>query len=524
MLCLLLPQNFWATSNNIMEKKFRIALVASEVAPFSKTGGLADVTGSMPKIFAEMGNEVVVLTPFYEKIIDPVKNNLKLIASDFLIPVNEKKKIKISLWQGEIEKNLPIYFIGNKKYFSRNNRLYGSSHENSRFALFDFAVLEILKKINFQPEIIHCHDWHTGLIPFLLKEHPLYANDRFFSKTATVFTIHNLAFQMGSNWWEIPPEKRDPGTDKLPPLHTEAMEKINFAKRAIIFSDAINTVSEKYAEELLTSEFGQGLEKCLQRRQKDFFGIINGIDYSVFNPAIDKNIYFNYDWDKLRRKRKNKVALQKELGLEENPSIPLISLASRLAEQKGYNLVIESLETLLKLPIQMVIIASGGKDGKKYVEIFKKIAKKYSKKFSFITPYTDEMASKVYAGSDILLMPSRFEPCGLSPLISLRYGTIPVVHQTGGLAETIEDFDAKTGKGNGFVFKSYTKEEFLMALARALENFKYEKVWEHLVWKSMKQSFSWEIPAKKYIALFKKAKRNKQMLCQNVKCQMSNVK
>ncbi len=495
-----------------MKQKFRIAVVASEVAPFSKTGGLADVTGSLPKVFAEMGNEVAVFTPFYGKIIDPVRHNLKLVASDFFIPVGKRRKVRISLWQGEIEKNLPVYFIENKKYFSKHSRLYGSSHENSRFAMFDFAVLEILKKINFQPDIIHCHDWHTGLIPYLLRKHPLFANDKFFAKTAAVFTIHNLAFQMGSNWWEIPPDQRDSGTDKLPPLHSQKIENINFAKRAILFADALNTVSEKYAEELLTPDFGQGLEKYLQRRRKDFFGIINGIDYSVFNPAIDKNVYFSYDWDKLRRKRKNKIALQKELGLEENPAVPLLGLASRLAEQKGYNLVIETLHILLKLPLQIVIIASGGKDGKEYAEFFKKIAKKNPKKFSFITPYTDEQASKVYAGSDMLLMPSRFEPCGLSPLISLRYGSIPVVHETGGLAETITNFDPKTGRGNGFVFKSYTKEDFLIALVRALENYKYEKVWEHLVWKSMKQSFSWEIPAKKYIALFRKALKNKQKI------------
>jgi starch synthase len=491
-----------------MKKNLKIAVVASEVAPFSKTGGLADVTGSLPKTFSQMKNEVVILTPFYEKIIDAKKHNLKLVENDFPILLDKKHKIKISLWQGNLTPGLPVCFIGNKKYFSKHHRLYGSSRENSRFALFDFAVLEVLKKINFQPDVLHCHDWHAGLIPYLLKKHPAWSIDSFFKNTATVFTIHNLAFQMGRNWWEAQPEKKESGDD-LPSLHSPAMENVNFAKRGILFADALNTVSEKYAEELLTPEFGQGLEKYLNRRRQDFFGIINGIDYSVFNPALDKNIYVNYDWDSLRRKKRNKLALQKELGLEEKADIPLIGLASRLAEQKGYNLIIETLDTLQKLPLQIVIIASGGKDGKEYADIFKKIAKKYSKKFAFITPYTDEQASKVYAGTDMLLMPSRFEPCGLSPLISLRYGSIPIVHETGGLAETITNFNPKTGKGNGFVFKSYTKEEFLIALARALENFKYEKIWEHLVWQSMKQSFSWEIPAKKYIALFRKALQNK---------------
>ncbi len=495
-----------------MKKNLKIAVVAAEVAPFSKTGGLADVTGSLPKVFHEMKNEVVVITPFYGKTIDPKKYSLTPVEKNFFITLDGKQKVKISLWRGEIEKNLPVYFVEYNKYFSRKQNLYGSTHENSRFAFFDYAVLEVLKKINFQPDIIHCHDWHAGLIPYLLKNDPVYVKDKFFSDTATVFTIHNLAFQMGGNWWDPPPEKRDSGASNLPKIHSKAMEKINFAKRAIIFSDAVNTVSEKYAEELLTPEFGQGLEKFLGRREKDFFGITNGIDYEVFNPAIDKNVYTNYDWDSLWRKRKNKLALQKELGLEEAADVPLVSLASRLAEQKGYNLVIESLDTLLKLSLQIVIIASGGKDGKEYADVFKKIAKKHPKKFSFITPYTEEQASKVYAGSDMLLMPSRFEPCGLSPLISLRYGTIPIVHETGGLAETITNFNPKTGKGNGFVFKNYTREEFLIALISALENFKYEKIWEHLVWQSMKQSFSWEIPAQKYLALFKRAMRNRKQI------------
>ncbi len=493
-----------------MKKKLKIAIVASEVSPFSKTGGLADVTGSLPKVFSGMGHEVVVLTPFYEKAIDTNAFRLKPASEDFAIQVGKKSKTKISLWQGSIEQGPPVYFIGNKKYFSKHQRLYGSTHENSRFAFFDFAVLETLKKINFQPDIIHCHDWHTGLIPFLLKKDPVYSAEDFFKNTATVFTIHNLAFQMGSNWWDVPAERRDPGDTNLPPLHSKSLEKINFAKRGIIFADSLNTVSEKYAEELLTPEFGQGLEKIIQKRQKDFFGIINGIDYSVFNPKLDKNIHVNYDWDSLHRKKRNKLSLQKELGLEEKAEIPLVGLASRLAEQKGYNLVIESLDILLRLSLQIVVIASGGKDGKEYSDAFKKIASKYPKKFAFITPYTEEQASRVYAGSDMLLMPSRFEPCGLSPLISLRYGSIPIVHETGGLAETIRNFNPANDQGNGFVFKSYTKEDFLVALARAVENYKYEKVWEHLVWRSMKQSFSWEIPAEKYLALFRLALRNRK--------------
>jgi starch synthase len=493
-----------------MKKQLKIALIASEVAPFSKTGGLADVTGSLPKAFFEFGHKVIVLTPFYEKAIDLKKFHPNLVKENIPLQVDKTNKIKFSFLKENLIDGLPIFFIGNKKYFSKHHRLYGSNHENARFMLFDLAALETLKILDFKPDIVHCHDWHTGLIPYFLKK-GFFCDDPFFKETATVFTIHNLTFQMGKNWWEVPPNKQDSGTTELPAFASRNLENINFAKRGILYSDTLNTVSEKYAEELLTPESGQGLEKYLKRRQENFFGITNGIDYSVFNPALDKNVYANYDWDSLRRKKINKLALQKELKMEGKADIPLLSLASRLTEQKGYNLVIESLDILLKQNLQIVVIASanGGKDSKEYVDIFRKVAKKYPKKFSFITPYTEEMASKVYAGSDLLLMPSRFEPCGLSPLISLRYGTIPIVHETGGLAETIVNFNPRTKTGNGFVFKSYTKEDFLIALTRAIENFKYEKVWEHLVWKSMKQSFSWEIPAKKYVALFRKAIQNR---------------
>jgi len=241
---------------------------------------------------------------------------------------------------------------------------------------------------------------------------------------------------------------------------------------------------------------------------RDLYGIINGIDYTIYNPAYDKKIKYPYDWNSLRRKKKNKLLLQKKVGLEENPDTPLIGLVNRLTEQKGFNLIMENIDILMRLPLQMVIVGSGYRE---YVLFFRKMARKYPKKIGIYTPFTEEMASKVYAGSDMFLMPSRFEPCGLSQLISLRYGSIPIVHETGGLSDTITNFSPKTRKGNGFVFRQFNGADFLVALTRALENYKYSQTWEHLTWRAMQQTYSWVLPAKKYVRLFSIAIKNKKI-------------
>lgn len=311
---------------------------------------------------------------------------------------------------------------------------------------------------------------------------------------------------MAGNWWAEEHIRADDGKND-PTKKMSLVPHLNFTKRAILNADLISTVSERYAEEITTPEFGQGLDKYIRQRKKDLYGIINGIDYTVYNPAYDKKIEYPYDWNSLRRKKKNKLVLQKKVGLEENPETPLIGLVNRLTEQKGFNLIMENIDILMRLPLQMVIVGSGYRE---YVLFFKKMARKYPKKIGIYTPFTEEMASKVYAGSDMFLMPSRFEPCGLSQLISLRYGSIPIVHETGGLSDTITNFSPKTRKGNGFVFKQFHGADFLVALTRALENYKYSQTWEHLTWRAMQQTYSWELPAKKYVRLFNIAIKNKK--------------
>jgi starch synthase len=472
-----------------------IISVSAEVSPFSKTGGLGDVANALPKALSKLGHKVIMITPFYGfirdqglKIEELGKDKIKI--GDQTYPVVFRKT--------DLNFEIPVYFIYNRDLFSRS-KIYAYPDNNLRFLFFDLAVIKLIKKFNLKANVIHCHDWHTGLIPNYIKLE--YKNDPTFKKTSCVFTIHNLPFQFGHDWWKIPPKHQDSGKG-LPPTTPKKIEHINFTKRAILNADIINTVSERYANEILTPEFGQGLEKILNKRKKDLYGIVNGIDYTVFNPAFDQNVYYNYDWNSLDRKKKNKLCLQKELRMEQNADIPVIGLVHRLTEQKGFDLIMQIMPLLTKTPLQIVIVGSGGKD---YLKYFKKAAKEYPRQVAIHSPFTEKMASKVYAGSDMFLMPSRYEPCGISQLISLRYGSIPIVRETGGLSDTISNFNPKTGRGNGFVFSAYTKEHLLIAITRALENYKYPKVWEHLTWQAMRMSYSWEIPAKKYVRLYQLA-------------------
>jgi len=470
-------------------------MVSPEISPYAKTGGLGDVANALPKALAQFKQEVSLAMPFYGFIKDQ-KIKIKELAKDSIILL--KKKYPVSYFQTKFSPEIPLYFIYNHQFFSRG-KLYGYNDDNLRFLFFNLAVLKMIKLLNLKIDIIHCHDWHSGLIPNFLN---VRCKDKQLSKIATLYTIHNLPFQFQEDWWKVPKKYVDNGRGYPKINNLSNIKYINFAKRAIRNADIINTVSERYAKEILTPKFSQGLGKILNERKKDIFGIINGIDYTVFNPAFDKNIPYNYDWNSLHKKKKNKIALQKELGLEVNPNVPLIGLVHRLTEQKGFDLILEIINYLLKQNLQIVVVGSGDKS---YIKSFKKLARKKPKSIAIYSPFTEKMASWVYAGSDIFLMPSRYEPCGISQLISMRYGSIPIVHETGGLSDTISNFNPRTGKGNGFKFSSYTKEDLLVAITRALENFKYSKAWEHLTWQAMRLSYSWELPAKKYITLYKRA-------------------
>ncbi|HNX10530.1 MAG TPA: glycogen/starch synthase [bacterium] len=482
-----------------MAQKLRIVHIASEVAPYSKTGGLGDVSRSLPKAIKRLGHEVIAITPFYGQIIDPKKNHLKLILSNVKIYLNSEEEIEVNYWQGYLMDDLPIYFIENKKYFSRKKNLYGSSHENVRFLIFDVAALKLLSLLKFKADIIHCHDWQTGLIPYYLKTDFRYSKT--LKKAKTIYTIHNLAFQLGHNWWEIPVEDRDYGKKKIPHISNPVIETINFAKRAILSADIINTVSEQYRNEIMTKHFGQDLHRILKNREERLFGIINGIEHHAYNPEIDKSLAKNYNYKKPQGKAENKKALQRKAGLALEPRTPLFCATSRLTFQKGFDLILSLMKQLLKDDVQFVFMGDGEKQ---YIKEIKHLNKLHPKKVVWL-PFNEKIENLMYAGSDFFLLPSVYEPCGINQLKAMRYGCIPVVREVGGLYDTVSNYNPGTSQGTGFTFKGNDQYSLYGAMVRALENYKDQKSWNALVAKVMQISSSWEIPAKKYIKLYRKA-------------------
>jgi len=487
----------------MLNPKLKIASISAEVHPFSKTGGLADVARSLPKALKRLGHEVIVVTPFYAQHIDIKKYNLKKIESDISIIIDNKHKEKVSFWQSYLMEDLPIYFIENEKYFSRRSELYGSSHENARFLLFDLAALKLLIKLKFRADIIQCHDWHTGLIPYFLKRD--FASSEILKNAASVFTIHNLTFQFGSNWWEVPPKKRDHGRNSLPPFNDPDLENINFAKRAILNTDAINAVSEQYAKEIMQRSFGQDLHRILKNRSSRVFGIVNGIDYRDYNPHNDPGLHRNYDWHNFKIKRKNKLSVQKHYGLPQNEKIPLLCMTSRIAEQKGFDLIRDVGDIIFRFNLQMIIMGDGDD---KLIADLNKIQRDHPDKMVY-TRFDSKRETSLYAASDFILIPSRFEPCGLTQLKAMRYGCVPITRYIGGYVDTVYNYNPRNGAGNGFVFTIYDSRAMIVAIAQALECYRRKNEWYKLVKKVMSKSYSWEYPARKYIELFRTAMENK---------------
>ena len=478
-------------------KSLFVIHVASEVYPFTKTGGLADVARSLPKALNDLGHEIAIFTPYYAKL-DYSPHDLEEIITDLKIPLPAGGTITASVWRGWLQANLPVYLIAQPDYFGRKRGIYGDPKDNQRFYVFNVAVLEAMRRLKLNPDVLHCHDWHAGLLPYLLRN----GYRKLYPKLRTVFTIHNLSFQFGHNWWEVPLELKDNGRCSLPKWsNVNAWERLNFDKRAIMTADAITTVSEQYLEEILTKDFGNDLHRILINRHDHLFGIINGLDYHDYNPATDPGLVANYTVDNLDGKYENKRYLQKFYGLRESPNIPIIGMVSRLTEQKGFDLLLEIIDPLLRLDVQLVTFGGGSQE---YVQAIKRAAKRFPTKCAAHLEFDVAQATQHYAGSDMFLMPSRFEPCGLGQLISLRYGSVPIVRSTGGLADTIVDYNPITRRGNGFVFHTYDSRDMLVAITRAITNFKYQDNWRKLVEYGMRQSFSWQVPAKKYVTIYRR--------------------
>ena len=485
-------------------KKLKIVSISAEVAPFSKSGGLADVARSLPKALKRLGHDVMVITPLYGQAIDKKAHNLKLVYNHVKVYLNSKEAVRINYWQGYLLPNLPVYFVENHKYFPVRKALYGSTHENARFMVFDVAALKLISLLKYEADIVHCHDWHTGLIPFYLKTDFRYSKT--LCKAKTVFTIHNLAFQLGHNWWETPARKKDYGRKRLPHLSHPDIEHVNFAKRAILSADIINTVSEQYREEIMTKKFGQDLHRILKNREDKLYGILNGIDYNAYNPDNDPGLAKNYNYEKLHRKVVNKEHVQKLFKLPVNRKIPLFCTTSRVTFQKGFELLLKIGEPLLRLDLQFIVIGAGDKN---YITQLLKLAKRFPRRLVVIPSHeqNQKYETLVYAGADFFLLPSHHEPCGINQLIAMRYGCIPIVRKVGGLYDTVENYNPATNRGSGFVFSQFEQYALYGAIVRGLEVYKMKNVWRGLVVRAMQESNSWEIPARNYVSLYRQAMR-----------------
>jgi starch synthase len=482
-----------------MKKPLKILFVTTDLEPFCKAGGLGEVSRSLPEALRRSGADVRIVLPLHG-IIDEKRHGF-FVEEGLSAPLSGEN-IAFRVKEGKLASGLPVFFIDKHKYFGSRSRLYGYADENFRYAFFCQAVLEtLLSWDDWTPDVIHCNDWHTGLIPNLLRTE--YAEKEKLQGVRTLFTIHNLTFQSGTDWWTVRRRDRDDGKGSPGPwLLGPKLRSINFAKRGIVHADMVNTVSERYAQEVMQKDFGQDLHAILLEKYQrgQFVGIVNGIDYREYNPETDPGLACRYSMDHFENKYKNKLYLQKQYGLKVSKDIPLLGMVTRITEQKGFDLLMEIIDPLLKLDLQLVIVGDGDQ---RYKNFFSKLSKKNPSKVVAHLKFERHHVTQIYAASDMFLMPSRFEPCGLGQMISLRYGSVPIVRETGGLGDTIKDFDPRSGKGNGFTFRAYDSFEFFETIVRAVETFKYGEPWRRIVTGGMHESFSWEVPAQKYKLLYK---------------------
>lgn len=473
----------------------KILFAASECVPFIKTGGLADVVGSLPKYFDKKKYDVRVMLPKYMCMKQEWKDKMEY-KTHFYLDLSWRKQY-VGILEMELD-GITFYFIDNEYYFAGPTP-YGNIYEDvEKFAFFSRAALSALPLIDFRPDIIHCHDWQTGLIPVYLDNFRF--GGEFYQGIKTVMTIHNLKFQ---GIWD---KKTIQDITGLPDYYftadkLEAYKDANYLKGGIVYADRVTTVSRSYAEEIKTEFYGERLDGLMNARANCLSGIVNGIDYDIYNPKTDKMIAKKYSVDTFRRdKKKNKLALQEELGLEVDDKKMMIGIVSRLTDQKGFDLIAYIMDELCQDDIQLVVLGTG-EEG--YENMFRHFAWKYDKKVSANIYYSEEMSHKVYASCDAFLMPSLFEPCGLSQLMSLRYGTVPIVRETGGLRDTVEPYNEFEKTGTGFSFSNYNAHEML-GIIRYAEKIYYERKrdWNKIAERGMKKDFSWKNSAKQYEALY----------------------
>lgn len=472
----------------------KILFAASEGLPYIKSGGLADVVGSLPKQLNDLGLDVRVVLPLYRKVALGQRERFEKVGTFHLKVAKFDVDVNVYL---DPDNPVKTYFIEHQGYFERDG-LYGYPDDGERFMFFQHVVINMLKTIGWSPDIFHCHDWHTGMIPILCTE--LYKNQKKIAQARHILTIHNLAFQ---GVFPVDIMESCVGLDRKF-FHNGTLrfydDMISFLKAGILYANKITTVSRTYAREILSPSFGENMNDILGLRYNDLSGIENGIDCELWNPATDEELVENYDVKRIRKKVKNKLALQERLGLRQAEDVLVIGMVSRLTMQKGFNLVAEKIHEIMDQDVQLIILGSGEQAFEDY---FRSCERQYKRRMVYYGGYNEELSHHIYAGADLFLMPSLFEPCGISQLISMHYGTLPVVRETGGLKDTVTPYNQFTGEGEGFSFQNFDGNDMMNILKYAIEVYYLRKDhFSKMMRQAMNRDVSWEKSAREYSELY----------------------
>ena len=494
------------------KKKEKVLFIATEASPFVKAGGLGEVVFALPRALKSLGYDVRIIIPLYAGI-DKEKFQMTMEHQELEVPTdvetntqNEPSYLICNVKKyspKNINDRMPVttYFLENREYYEKRSNVYGYSDDVVRWSLLCRGTLEFLRFSDWLPDVIISNDWQTGFLPNYLKT--VYKNDSRLSKIATIFVIHNLHYQAMFDHRFVTDMDYDAGQSTIPSFFDPRIYKINGMRRGIMYSDEICTVSPTYSREIMSKDYGELLDDLLKERKAYLNGILNGIDYNVFNPETDINLIENYNFKTLEKRVKNKIELQKRFNLPQDKNIPLFCIVSRFVEQKGFDLFFNFLEQVIKeLKIQLIVLGSGDA---KYMGYFKNLAEVLPKQVSAHLNFDPILPRLIYGGSDIILIPSKFEPCGLIQIEAMRYGIIPIVRSTGGLADSVIDFNPETNEGTGFVFEHYDSLSLVLTMARANENYKNKILWEKIQKQAMVQDFSWLKSAKEYSKIIKKA-------------------
>ena len=484
--------------------QMKVLFVASEAGPFMKVGGLGEVMHALPKELRALGCDARVMVPKYATM-DTARFSFVHEAEGIVPALNGVDPY--GLFVSNVLRNesgtgeTVAYFLENMEYYEKRANVYGYADDAVRWALLSKGTLEFLRQSPWQPDVIVACDWQAGLIPNLIATD--YRSDPVFERMATVFSIHNLSYQGMFNHHFVSEMDYDSGESVIPSFDDPRLLKLNFMRRGIRYADVISTVSPTYAQEITTPGYGELLDDLLRERRSRLFGLLNGIDYSSYNPTVDSFLDFRYSIKTVGERAKNKAVLQRKFNLPLRDDVVLLGIVSRLTEQKGFHLLVDAAHALFtNFDLQLLVIGAGDSD---LMGFFQELPERYSGKAAVHLAYDEALPHLVYGGADVILIPSKFEPSGLTQMEAMRYGSVPLVRKTGGLADSVEDYNPRTRAGTGFVFEGFDHYAFFGAVVRALETYKYPKYWQGIQQRAMRADFSWNKSAREYVALFKKA-------------------